>query len=134
MPHVAPFHPQGPQPSGQPVPPVAVDKPADHGAPTAHVRELKEQYERMLAERFEAHSQKAGQGIRGVAEGMERAVGERFEEVRRVLEETRRAVGEERARAEDTKRRLAAFEERLERIEQALRRAGAREGEQGKRD
>lgn len=84
----------------------------------------------MLTERFEAHSQKAGQGIRGVAEGMERAVGERFEEVRRVLEETRRAVGEERARAEDTKRRLAAFEERLERIEQAVRSQISREEEQ----
>lgn len=106
----------------------ASDKPEDHGAPAAHVRELKEQLERMLTERFEAHSQKAGQGIRGVAEGMERAVGERFEEVRRVLEETRRAVGEQRERAEDTKRRLAAFEERLERIEQALRREGATEG------
>ena len=112
----------------------ASDKPEDHGDPAAHVRDLKEQLERMLTERFEAHSQKAGQGIRGVAEGMERAVGERFEEVRRVLEETRRAVGEQRERAEDTKRRLAAFEERLERIEQALRRAGAHEGEQGKRD
>lgn len=75
--------------------------------------EMMEKVERMLAERLEAQQRGVEKGVRGMAEDMQRALGERFQEVRRAMEETRE-------RLDDTRRRLAEMEERMSRMEKAV--------------
>ncbi|MFZ4732219.1 MAG: hypothetical protein EBR86_13070 [Planctomycetia bacterium] len=72
-----------------------------------------EKVERMLAERLEAQQRSVEKGVRGMAEDMQQALGERFQEVRRAMEETRE-------RLEDSRRRMAEMEERMSRMEKAV--------------